>query len=800
MQRNNNDRPQYPNPVPPPRPPSNRNSLPQGLPGYMPMSHSDQFQLPNSGMFGSTGMQNTMLLNALQQSQGRAPIQPPLPPRPPQQNSENSEFLKNFMPLNVNPSFTSSVPSVYPPPPMFSNYPGTMMPPMSNAQSYHQMMDLKQASQVQNQSGYQIPKLNQNFNPPIPPMPSMPYGFMSQFQANMPSQHSINQNQQQHDRSKFMPQHPGMPSQPYGYPHQSQDQFMNMDQRYSQQKPQMLDNRYQDGQNFEQASQLQQGQKQKFNESVESLDENSNGDLTFNVWDISDEEISKSVILTNLKEGTTEETMTSILSAIGELESIKFLTQSNGRPFVIATFKNEESVSLVFTKTKSTGNVHRFSHDILRSLLNETNELTNRAIQRLQNPEIMAKLLCNRDQLLNYFHFVLSKKPLAFYGNSIRVREIWIGNLPASIHEQAIGQALSIFGDIENIDLFTKHQSFAFVRFVTADSATLCVDGQDQLAKSLGQVKVSYSDFLKRFNITGDDPFLQDNSARLTNILFIGVPYTSNLPSESLIVEKFSQFGKVINILNRPSLNETHKSYMLVEMETKEQARKVRKHFFIEDRDGKRRAKLADKKIEINILLKPNVTGNLYDAIAPYLNLKYSWQERLAQSSSQDKNALLTELLFGTTITKTPSPTPITESLIWTGFISKNRKNMIGADAYFISGNDKELLDDTMYLLNISHKAALSEVLSKKPIGIVCFRASNVTHEQGFTELNAYFREKNICGVVKNLEKNVLYIAPGTEQICQLAGSCRPNDLIGFFFAVEEEAIQALPQSNQEII
>jgi len=527
---------------------------------------------------------------------------------------------------------------------------------------------------------------------------------------------------------------------------------------------------------------MQQNQRQKLNESVESLDENSNGDATFNVWDISDEEIRKSVIF------------------IGELESLKFLAQSNGRPFVIATFKSEESVSLVFTKTKTSGNVHRFSHDILRGLLNETNELTNRAIQRLQHPEIMAKLLCNRDQLLNYFHFVLSKKPLAFYGNSIRVREIWIGNLSSSIQEQGIAQALSVFGEIDNIDLFSKHQSFAFVRFVTADSATRCVDGQDQLGKTIGQVKISYSDFLKRFNITGDDPFFQENLVRLTNILFIGVPYTSNLPSEALIIEKFGQFGKVINILNRPSLNETHKSYMLVEMETKEQARKVRKHFFIEDRDGKRRAKLADKKIEINIVLKPNVTGNLYDAIAPYLNLKNSWQEKLVQSSSQDKNALLTELLFGNTTTKPASPEPAGENLIWTGFISKNRKNMIGADAYLISGNDKELLDDNMYLLNISHKAAISEVLSRKPIGIVCFRASNITHEQGFAELNIYLREKNICGVAKNIDKSVLYIAPWTEQISQVSGGCRPNDLIGFFFAVEEEAIQALPQSNQEII
>jgi RNA recognition motif-containing protein len=762
----------------------------------MPLPHGDQFQMPNPSMFGQSGLPNSLLLNVLQQPQNRAPM-PPLPPRPPQSNSENSEFLKNFMPLNVTTPFTSSVQSGYPQPPLFPNYPGSVIPPMPNSQTYHQMMDVKQNAQGHNQGGYQIPKLGQGYPQSMPPMP---YGAMSQFQANMSQQNTGGQIQQQPDRSKFMPQQQSMQPQAYGFPGQQHDQYMNPDYRYQQQRAQIPDNRYQNGYNFEPTANTQQDTRQKLHESTEGLDENSNGEPTFNVWDISDEEISKSIILVNLKEGTTEEATTSILSSIGELESIKFLTQSNGRPFVIATFKHEESVSAVFAKTKSTGNIHRFSHDILRSLLNETNELTNRAIQRLHNPEIMAKLLCNRDHLLNYFHFILSKKPLAFYGNSIRVREIWIGNLPSSITEQSLSKELSVFGEIDNIDLFSKHQSFAFVRFVTADSATRCLDGQDQLSKTLGQVKISYSDFLKRFNITGDGPFLQDNSSRLTNVLFIGIPFTANLPSESVIIDKFGQFGKVVNILNRPSLNETHKSYMLVEMETKEQARKVRKHFFIEDRDGKRRAKLSDKKMEINVILKPNVNGNLYDAIAPYLNLKNSWQEKLAQSSSQDKNALLNELLFGTSALKAPTPKSEAENLIWTGFISKNRKNMIGADASYISGNDKELLDDSMYLLNISHKASMAELFSKKPVGIVCFRASNVTYEHGFAELNTYFREKNICGVIKNLEKSVLYIAPATEQVSQLAGPCRPNDLVGFFFALEEESVQALPQSNQEII
>lgn len=71
----------------------------------------------------------------------------------------------------------------------------------------------------------------------------------------------------------------------------------------------------------------------------------------------------------------------------------------------------------------------------------------------------------------------------------------------------------------------------------------------------------------------------------------------------------------------RPSanVNEVLKSYFLVEMENVETAIKARKYFYIDDKDGTRRARLGDKKAEVNILVKTNVIGNIYDLIAPHM-------------------------------------------------------------------------------------------------------------------------------------------------------------------------------------
>lgn len=93
------------------------------------------------------------------------------------------------------------------------------------------------------------------------------------------------------------------------------------------------------------------------------------------------------------------------------------------------------------------------------------------------------------------------------------------------------------------------------------------------------------------------------------------------MPSKKRILKKFGKIGKIVNLLMRPSadINEVLKSYFLVEYENIEIAKKARKHFYIEDKGGERRNKLGDPKAEVNILLKPNVIGNIYELISPHM-------------------------------------------------------------------------------------------------------------------------------------------------------------------------------------
>lgn len=95
------------------------------------------------------------------------------------------------------------------------------------------------------------------------------------------------------------------------------------------------------------------------------------------------------------------------------------------------------------------------------------------------------------------------------------------------------------------------------------------------------------------------------------------------LPSKKRILKKFSKVGKIMNLLIRPSadINEVLKSYFLVEYSSIESAKKARKHFYIEDKTGERREKLGDPRAEVNVLLKPNVVGNIFELISPHMKM-----------------------------------------------------------------------------------------------------------------------------------------------------------------------------------
>lgn len=79
---------------------------------------------------------------------------------------------------------------------------------------------------------------------------------------------------------------------------------------------------------------------------------------------------------------------------------------------------------------------------------------------------------------------------------------------------------------------------------------------------------------------------------------------------------------------------------------------------------------------------------------------------------------------------------------VWSGFITRNKQNRVGVDAYLISGDVAEFFTD--YNLNISHRTSLDELSKIGPaiLGIVAFTSQNETQNSLFNTYLDYFAKK----------------------------------------------------------
>ena len=504
---------------------------------------------------------------------------------------------------------------------------------------------------------------------------------------------------------------------------------------------------------------------------------------------ISDEEAERIIVLINLKEQTTEEDLKEVLGQFGEIEGVELLNPKKDKKVAVVRFKDTSVVSRLFAshpKFKDNPRVLRFSQEVIRGILNEQTEMVTKVLERFSKPENFAHLLNFDGNFKLYVHHLLAKKPLSFFAHSVRVREIWMGNLPQMTTETSLKQFLSSFGPVDNIDLFMKNQSFAFVRFLHADSAKKCVDSQTEIMKAFNcQVRMSYSDFLKRFNIVGDDPAVQNNDAQLTNIIFVSFNTGTILPTQETFREKFAEFGRIKNILYRPTMNDQLRPFVLIEMESKDQALKIRKYFAADDRDGRRKQRLGEKKVEVNVLLRPNVTGNLQELLASYLQLAGGDQGLPEMTLPPEDAGRMVEIL-----------SPPSDDLVWSGFLQINGKRHIGVDATGLGSREREVLHDKCYYLNLSHRLALDELQSTEPFAKCLLRASDSVHEPEFFELQQTLARDQVCGMVIGLSQSVGILVPPVPRAASLFPNLRiPKDALLLLFFSETSKIAA-PNSS----
>jgi hypothetical protein len=201
-------------------------------------------------------------------------------------------------------------------------------------------------------------------------------------------------------------------------------------------------------------------------------------------------------------------------------------------------------------------------------------------------------------------------------GNSILVRELWLGNLPDNLPEKKLQNAVEMLGDVENIEYFTKpNGSFAFVKFKKVSQASKANEGIQSLRMLLDSpnLKTAFSDHQRRKGVVGDNVDYEKDE-ELTSIIYIGFNQRAKVTSTHDIKDMFSKYGEVVNVSLAQSRDFNSKPYALVEMGTLEQAKMARERIYLRDDNREKRYRLGDRDCELSILIKaPNKEpGNVY--------------------------------------------------------------------------------------------------------------------------------------------------------------------------------------------
>lgn len=121
--------------------------------------------------------------------------------------------------------------------------------------------------------------------------------------------------------------------------------------------------------------------------------------------------------------------------------------------------------------------------------------------------------------------------------SDLKVREIWIGNLPESITKDILYSHFFICGEIEEIELLRQNKNqgypfYAFVRFMLTSCTKRAYDLAQNLEINGYKVKVQFSDFNKRpQTIVGDVPGY-DLTMENCKTLFVAFSVNSRLPDQ----------------------------------------------------------------------------------------------------------------------------------------------------------------------------------------------------------------------------------------------------------------------------
>lgn len=456
-------------------------------------------------------------------------------------------------------------------------------------------------------------------------------------------------------------------------------------------------------------------------------------------------------------------------------------------------------------------------------------------LKALKNPDrIMEFLKLEPDVVQKLVLDMANKHHLSLVVHNIKVREIWVGNLVEETTEQDVRNAFSMYGKIENVEMFKKpNQIFAFLKYFKVSQAAKAFENIDNLSVIMRlNLRISYSDFSKRNSIVGDNPQVDDNIEELTPYLFLAYNSGSNLPKVKYLKRRLSEFGQIKDILMKPSYNSNFKSFIVVEFETTEQAVKARKYYFLNDKAAKRRFRLGTRDIDINVLTKvsdmrkfeitsqmikvgPSMSGNsLNSTILARLKGKTVAEEiqHIFRPLEEKSKEVIQEepLLNKVQSNYVQMMEEYVENkklaakydLSWSGTVYRGKKRHFFTDVLHIFG-DKDLPAVLPERLILSHKTSFKDALSRKKVAVcACVPGNKVAYPE-FMEMLKSFQEADMVGVTFQIKKYIIYLVPYFEKLRDLVPELDSASFVAIFAdkgeSDTEDSIPKLAEDNEEV-
>lgn len=191
----------------------------------------------------------------------------------------------------------------------------------------------------------------------------------------------------------------------------------------------------------------------------------------------------------------------------------------------------------------------------------------------------------------------------------VRVREIWVGNLPSSITEQSLYNQFFIFGEIARMEThFQSDRNFAFIKYRSASCASRAYEKGKNMNLNGNIIRVSFSDSAKRKDIIGDEVGYELNE-KTCKMLHISLNRNSPVACENVLKDLFKKYGTVkgMHIKNQVGFRPT----VYVEYSKAEEAENALNNLVTLDTNFERRKLIGDANCDINYYFKKKMMMNL---------------------------------------------------------------------------------------------------------------------------------------------------------------------------------------------